>query len=502
MDPAIAARIAVAKARIEALNAKKSNPYLSGTGSMPKSEPAPSGPPPPSMSSVNLHPLLMAEPTEKNEKKALRDRFKPMAPKFTSVKANANFAAANPAPPVLAPIVNPYASNPNAAASRAPEEERANTRKSRKMQFSSAGKYVKQGDALRNEAMMDALRARIAEASKKAGLDSEFEVLERSLKRQPPPEVEWWDKALLPEDGGYDDIDGAIDWITTSQDSLVTHLVQHPIQLAAPGDKKQPERGLMLTKKEQKKMRRQRRQAELEDKRDRQKMGLIPLDPPKVRMANLMKVLTADAVQDPTKVEARVRREVAQRAHKHVMDNEERKLTPEERKEKEYRSVQYREKQGGVLAAVFKIKYLTNGRHIFKVRETAKHDFLSGVCVFHADFALVLVEGISKKMKHYKQLMLHRIDWTEEARPLGAEADGDAGSGEEAAAQPAKQEGPESLAENKCELIWEGEVPERAYKGFRARHAETDTGAKEWLTTKYEGMWDLAKRYQWSGDDL
>jgi pre-mRNA processing factor 3 (PRP3) len=37
----------------------------------------------------------------------------------------------------------------------------------------------------------------------------------------------------------------------------------------------------MLTKKEQKKMRKQRRQAELQDKRDRIRMGLIPPDAPK-----------------------------------------------------------------------------------------------------------------------------------------------------------------------------------------------------------------------------
>lgn len=100
-------------------------------------------------------------------------------------------------------------------------------------------------------------------------------------------------------------------------------------------------------------MRRQRRQAELEDKRDRQKMGLIPPDPPKVRLANLMKVLTSDAVQDPTKVEAKVRRQVAMRAQKHEKDNQKRKLTAEERKEKEYAALQARERKG-IYGAAFK----------------------------------------------------------------------------------------------------------------------------------------------------
>lgn len=101
------------------------------------------------------------------------------------------------------------------------------------------------------------------------------------IQRQPPPDVEWWDKAILPDGSTYDDIETSINWITTHEDSLVTHLIQHPIPIPAPGDKKVDERGLMLTKKEQKKMRRQRRKAELEDKRDRQKMGLLPPDAPK-----------------------------------------------------------------------------------------------------------------------------------------------------------------------------------------------------------------------------
>lgn len=305
--------------------------------------------------------------------------------------------------------------------------------------------------------------------------------------------------------------------MTTSEDSLITHLIQHPIPIAAPSDRKQAERGLMLTKKEQKKMRRQRRKAELEDKQDRQKMGLIPPDPPKVRLANLMKVLTSDAVSDPTKVEAKVRKEVAARANKHERDNEDRKLTKEERKQKEYDQLVARERKG-IYAAAYKwvsrppllgradgrIKYLTNGRHKFKVRETAKKDQLSGVCIFYPNFALVLVEGTDKGIKHYRQLMEHRIDWTEEARPLGEDGDADEDETPQANGHGMSQtqKAPDSLEDNKCEMIWSGEVPDRAFKQFRARHAESDSRAKEWLTTRYEGYWDLAKRHVWDGEDL
>ncbi|WWC68747.1 uncharacterized protein I206_102681 [Kwoniella pini CBS 10737] len=517
MDSSIADKLAAAKARIEALNARAANPYLSGSGSMPSTSTQNSSNGQPGVSSIALHPLLMGQNSgqqqqqqeiEKNEKKAMRDRYKTMAPKFTSVKANAatletsGSARASPA----APILNPYASTPTASGSGTPipDEEKAPIRRSKKLQFSRAGKYVAQGEQLRNEQKMEALRKRIVEASRKAGLDSEFDTLERSLKRQPPPEVEWWDKAILPEGKGYEDLEEAVEFMTTHQDSLITHLIQHPIPIPAPGDKKQPERGLMLTKKEQKKMRRQRRQAELEDKRDRIKMGLLPPDAPKVRLANLMKVLTSDAVQDPTKVEAKVRKEVAQRAHNHEKDNAERKLTSEQRKEKEYHQLVARERKG-IHGAVFKIKYLTNGRHRFKIRETAKSDLLSGVCIFHPKFALVLVEGVDKSIKHYKKLLLNRIDWTEEARPLN-DNEAEEKDEEDNESRPngngnTEGEGPESLEDNKCELIWEGEVPERTFRLFRARHAETDSKAKEWLTPKWEGMWDLAKRWVWQGEE-
>jgi len=149
-----------------------------------------------------------------------------------------------------------------------------------------------------------------------------------------------------------------------------------------------------------------------------------------------------------------------------------------------------------------RIKYLTNGRHRFKVRETAKKDQLSGVCIFHPSFALVLVEGTDKGIKHYRQLMEHRIDWTEEARPLGEDGDAEEDDEERPPTAAKTQADPDSLADNKCELIWSGEVPDRAFKQFRARHAETDTSAKNWLTSRYEGYWDLAKRFVWEGEDL
>lgn len=94
-----------------------------------------------------------------------------------------------------------------------------------------------------------------------------------------------------------------------------------------------------------------------------------------VRLANLMKVLTSDAVQDPTRVEARVRREVAMRKHQHEKMNTERKLTDEQRREKiETKKVE--EEKKGIYGAVFKYVHLVSARvHIANGYRTGSRRF-------------------------------------------------------------------------------------------------------------------------------
>jgi U4/U6 small nuclear ribonucleoprotein PRP3 len=73
----------------------------------------------------------------------------------------------------------------------------------------------------------------------------------------------------------------------------------------------------------------------------------------------MMKVLTSDAVADPTKIEARVRREMLQRKKTHEQANEKRKLTDEERKEKVEKKRQSDEARG-ILTTVYKFVLSNN----------------------------------------------------------------------------------------------------------------------------------------------
>ncbi|KAF7323822.1 U4 u6 small nuclear ribonucleoprotein [Mycena kentingensis (nom. inval.)] len=489
-----------------------SNPY---TSNAPAKKPAAVDAPPQGTGlKMAAHPLLLdTTPVAPQSKK---DRYKPMQPKFSSIKANMRNAPP-PAPvPVPTPVpvtekLNPYASSSATATAKDKEtllfEGAPKAPAGRNFKFVAKGKYTQLGNQMRQENQLEALKQRIAESARKAGLDGDMGI-ERAVKRAPPPEAEWWDQSLLPTKK-YDDLDEyAVEEIPQIHglDSPITHYIQHPIPIPAPGDKNKASlKPLMLTKKEQKKMRKLRRAADLKDKRDRVAMGLIPPDAPKVRLSNMMKVLTSDAVQDPTKVEARIRREVALRKHTHEKMNEERKLTDEQRREK-VETKKAEEDKKGIYGAVFKVKVLSDPAHQFKVRKNAEQLNLSGLCILHRPFSVVYVEGPAKFLKKYKKLMMHRIAWTEAARPRGAEEvvlqDGDedgedgaggSGKGKEKAVE---EDEPVSLEDNQCWMVWEGMIRERSFREFRVRHCPTDGAAKELLGEKLRGYWDQAKNWR------
>lgn len=284
--------------------------------------------------------------------------------------------------------------------------------------------------------------------------------------------------------------------------SPIDHLVQHPIPIPPPtvNIKVQPH-GVILTKQEMKKMRRQRRAAEQQDKRDRIKMGLLPPDPPKIKLANLMRVLGNEAIADPTKVEARVRREVAARHEMHERANAERMLTDEERRDRRIYKTKVEEAKG-IWCQVYRIESLSSPSHRFKVRKNAQQHHLSGLVLTHPDFSLVVVEGAAKALKAYKRLMLVRIDWTDPGRPRQSSVDDDDVVDENQSgpsrAIASKQQGDESmdLSSNTCELVFEGPVRDRSFPAgsVRMESCPTDMNAKDALGPKLAGYWDVAKR--------
>ncbi|KAL2257551.1 hypothetical protein VTK26DRAFT_9494 [Humicola hyalothermophila] len=384
------------------------------------------------------------------------------------------------------PRTNPYLDTSHAPAVKA--------REPRQLIFNQKGKYIQQANALRRQAALEEMKKRIAEQARKAGLEEDRDV-EKAFVVEAPPELEWWDEALI--DGkDYSNIPQSLK--VTTPDSIVTIYIQHPVAIEPPQDKLAPEpKPMYLTPKEQQKLRRQRRMMELKEKQAKIRLGLEPAPPPKVKKSNLMRVLGEEAVKDPTAVEARVNREIAARFEKHMQANEERKLTKEQRHEK-LAANQAKDAAKGIHVLVFKINSLANGQHRYKININATQNGLSGVCIMHPKFNLVIVEGGEHSINNYKKLMLRRIDWTESLPPR--ERDPAISTGGQSATTrewlSAEDENGQlkDLSGNKCVLLFEGQTKTQAFKKWGSKICETDQEARELLSQrKMENFWTQAK---------
>jgi U4/U6 small nuclear ribonucleoprotein PRP3 len=206
-----------------------------------------------------------------------------------------------------------------------------------------------------------------------------------------------------------------------------------------------------------------------------------------------MRVLGEEAVKDPTAVEARVNREIADRRNKHEQMNEERKLSKEERHEK-LTAQQEKDAALGIYVSVYRIDNLASGRNRFKISRNAEQNTLTGICVMHPKLNLLIVEGGSHTIKNYRKLMLNRIDWTENPGPDAVKE----GNREAQAAWLSTEDEKGELKDfshNSCTLLWEGQAKARVFKRWLgARVCETDSAAKEALSrAKMENFWTLAK---------
>ncbi|KAI1420737.1 pre-mRNA processing factor 3-domain-containing protein [Xylaria sp. FL1777] len=366
----------------------------------------------------------------------------------------------------------------------------AKPRQSRQLIFNQKGKYIQQANALRRQAALEALKKKIAAQTRKAGIDEDIDV-EKNFVIEAPPAIEWWDEGLVHGEN-YDDIDDPNAVKIDTEDTIVTSYIQHPVAIEPPQDRHVPApKPMYLTSKEQAKLRRQRRMADLKEEQAKIRLGLVPAPPPKIKKGNLMRVLGEEAVKDPTAVEARVNREIADRHAKHMETNEERKLTKDQRHDKLAKN-QEKDVAKGVHMLAFKVNSLANGQHRFKVNKNAEQHNLKGLVIMHPKQNLIIVEGGEHSIKQYKKLMLNRIDWTENAPPRDRAAQTD-GMRDWLKAEDEKGD-LKDLALNKCQLLFEGEVKSQAFHAFKSRVCETDAEARQVLSrAKLESFWNMAK---------
>ncbi|NWV70639.1 PRPF3 protein, partial [Malurus elegans] len=340
-------------------------------------------------------------------------------------------------------------------------------RQKRTFKFHEKGKFEKIAQRLRTKAQLEKLQAEISQAARKTGIHTSTKLAlitpKKELKEGEIPEIEWWDSYIIPN--GLDLKGGT----TSKRDEYfgITNLVEHPAQLNPPA---QP----------------------WWDCTDLKSTGTVALLPPRVyvpsqllsrslavRISNLMRVLGTEAVQDPTKVEAHVRAQMAKRQKAHEEANAARKLTAEQRKAKKVKKLKEDVSQG-VHIAVYRVRNLSNPAKKFKIEANAGQLYLTGVVVLHKDVNVVVVEGGPKAQKKFKRLMLHRIKWDEQTSNTKGEDDDE--SDEEAVKKT-----------NKCSLVWEGTAKDRSFGEMKFKQCPTENMAREHFKKhSAEHYWDLA----------
>ena len=441
---------------------------------------------------VGLHPALLSDISTDVRGAKGRQSAQGKAAANRRTESPVTGAGKEKALDLFSPSLEEIKSNPYFDPSLGPKATIPKPRQSRQLVFNQKGKYMQQAAALRRQAQLEAMKKRIAERARQAGIDEDLDA-EKAFLVPAPPAVEWWDEGLV-NGNDYSAIEDENNMKIDTPDTIVTAYIQHPVLLDPPQEKHMPQqKPMFLTPKEQAKIRRQRRMADLKEQQAKIRLGLEPAPPPKVKKSNLMRVLGEQAVKDPTAVEARVTREIAERRENHEAANEERKLTKDQRREK-LASQQEKDAEKGIHVSVYRIDNLANGRNRFKISKNAEQHALTGVCIMHPRLNLVIVEGGAYSINAYRKLMLNRIDWTENPGPNSVRE----GNREALASWLETEDEKGELKDfstNSCSLLWEGQAKTRSFrKWLGGRICESDSQAKDVLARgKMENFWILAK---------
>lgn len=171
--------------------------------------------------------------------------------------------------------------------------------------------------------------------------------------------------------------------------------------------------------------------------------------------------------------------------------NEERKLTKEQKHEK-LATNQQKDAEKGIHVLVFKISSLANGQHRYKIGVNAEQMALTGTCIMHPKFNLVIVEGGERSITKYKKLMLNRIDWTENTHSRDRE--GARGTVRDWLLAENEKGELKDMSLNECKLVFEGEQKARGFRKWGSKVCETDVEARDVLARpKMDNFWTLAK---------
>jgi len=370
--------------------------------------------------------------------------------------------------------------------------------------FIKPGRYTKKGEKIRSQAIFEELKKQ--------------EIINKTVEQESPthisdsvPNLEWWDKELLIKDQqeeqeqeqqqqdnnnnnniNYNEILNSMNPIE-KLDTNYWSYIEHPVQIAPIINTYKPapmRPDFLLLTKEKKQIRKKRREEEENERRERVLNGLEAPPENKVKLSNLMRVITNKGIQDPTQAVLEVTKRMDERRAVHDANNAERKLSKEQRKEKKVHKL-IDDSAKELYCAIFKITDLSHPLLRSKVTQTAKDNLASGCIIFHRCMNLVIFECGHKAMKKCKKLLSKRIDWSNPP-PLRDNQLEEMSKEENAVKYP--QAPPDTI--NSCTLIWEGPIHKPRFTNFIYEFCPLETQARKYLEKhQVPHFWDMAKNF-------
>ncbi|CDO94608.1 unnamed protein product [Kluyveromyces dobzhanskii CBS 2104] len=279
------------------------------------------------------------------------------------------------------------------------------------------------------------------------------------------PGVEWWDVPYMKDGAIHEKY--RLDYSTLNSDDESDEeeeeeqdsdeaesearfpsirYIQHPVPIERPREAV-PNAKIFLTKKEQKKARRNTRKLVRQEKEEKIKLGMEPKPEPKVKLANMMNVYENDAnVADPTQWESIVRKQVADRKRKHLEENERRHQESVKRK-KESKVDLPTLAPPELSCAVYIFDEIKNPGVRYKIKTNGKQLKLRGCCLHVQNGRGIIVAfGEEKSIKFLDNLLTKRINWSE---PFEDKATGDT-----------------IACNSKITQIWKGSMDDCKFRGW------------------------------------
>ena len=363
---------------------------------------------------------------------------------------------------------NPYLSSSNEPRSGLYEDPRIKVRcrakrKKGGLAFVREGRFIKEAELLRVNSLRQAYEIRDARrhfAQRRAvrheksaaavpmralqvGSNRGYRLpasLNFAVEKAPP--WEWWDSLFLPAGKTSRARPFHISLVAVNTRQRVHRFVEHPPKLKGQCVHVIPaSHPLMLTKRERKRLRRKQRKEHQSERVDLIRLGLMKAPEPRMKLSNLMRILGAQAVADPSQMESKVRHQIAARRAQHLSMNEGRRLSKEARRAKILRkgadevAIELHAVLFGVYgcaplgivegtdeAMLEGSAYDANvaAQRRFKLDVNAQENLLTGCCFVCENFVageqasfvnLVFIEGSRRATRRFSKLMTRRIDW-------------------------------------------------------------------------------------------